>query len=103
MHVDLPLQALFRINAEKMGQFERTLIIIDEGAYAHYIEGCTAPTYSSDSLHAAVVEVIVKEGARFRYSTIQNWSTNVYNLVTKRSIVEKNGVMEWVDGNLGSS
>ena len=100
--LDLPLQAYFRINAEKMGQFERTLIIVDRGAYAHYIEGCTAPTYSSDSLHSAVVEVIVKEGGRFRYSTIQNWATNVYNLVTKRAVVERNGVMEWVDGNLGS-
>ncbi|MBL7662331.1 Fe-S cluster assembly protein SufB [bacterium] len=100
--LDLPLQAYFRINAEKMGQFERTLIIIDEGAYAHYIEGCTAPTYSSDSLHSAVVEVIVKKGGRFRYSTIQNWATNVYNLVTKRAVAHEDAVMEWVDGNLGS-
>ena len=100
--VDVPLQAYFRINAEKMGQFERTLIIVDEGAYGHYIEGCTAPTYSSDSLHSAVVEIVVKDGARFRYSTIQNWSPNVYNLVTKRAIAHKNATMEWVDGNLGS-
>ena len=100
--VDIPLQAYFRINAQKMGQFERTLIIIDESAYAHYIEGCTAPTYSSDSLHAAVVEIIIKKKARFRYSTIQNWSTNVYNLVTKRAVAHENAMMEWVDGNLGS-
>lgn len=100
--VKRPLQAYFRINAQKMGQFERTLIIIDEGAQAHYIEGCTAPTYSDDLLHAAVVEVIVKKDARFRYTTIQNWSDNVYNLVTKRAYVEENGIMEWVDGNLGS-
>ena len=100
--VKRPLQAYFRINAQKMGQFERTLIIVDEGAQAHYIEGCTAPTYSDDLLHAAVVEVIVKKGARFRYTTIQNWSNNVYNLVTKRAYVEEDGIMEWVDGNLGS-
>lgn len=100
--VKRPLQAYFRINAQKMGQFERTLIVIDEGAEAHYIEGCTAPTYSDDMLHAAVVEVIVKKDARFRYTTIQNWSDNVYNLVTKRAYVEENGIMEWVDGNLGS-
>ncbi len=100
--VDVPLQAYFRINAEKMGQFERTLIIVDEGAYGHYIEGCTAPTYSSDSLHSAVVEIVVKDGARFRYSTIQNWSANVFNLVTKRAVAHKNATMEWVDGNLGS-
>ena len=100
--VKRPLQAYFRINAQKMGQFERTLIIIDEGAQAHYIEGCTAPTYSDDALHAAVVEVIVKKNARFRYTTIQNWSDNVYNLVTKRARVEENGIMEWIDGNLGS-
>lgn len=100
--VDIPLQAYFRINAQNMGQFERTLIIVDESAYAHYIEGCTAPTYSSDSLHSAVVEIIVKRGARFRYSTIQNWSTNVYNLVTKRAVAHENATMEWVDGNLGS-
>ncbi len=102
VHVKRPLQAYFRINAKNMGQFERTLIIADEGSYAHYVEGCTAPSYSSDSLHAAVVEVIVKPGARFRYSTIQNWSNNVYNLVTKRARVEKDAIMEWVDGNLGS-
>ncbi|HXK52861.1 Fe-S cluster assembly protein SufB [Candidatus Nomurabacteria bacterium] len=102
IHVKRPLQAYFRINAMNMGQFERTLIIADEGSYAHYVEGCTAPVYSKDSLHSAVVEVIVKPGARFRYTTIQNWSNDVYNLVTKRARVEKNGVMEWVDGNLGS-
>lgn len=100
--VDLPLQAYFRINSANMGQFERTLIIVDEGAYVHYVEGCTAPIYSTDSLHAAVVEVFVKKGGRCRYTTIQNWSTNVYNLVTKRAKVEEDGVMEWVDGNLGS-
>jgi Fe-S cluster assembly protein SufB len=102
VHVKRPLQAYFRINAVNMGQFERTLIIADEGSFAHYVEGCTAPVYSSDSLHAAVVEVIVKPGARFRYTTIQNWSNDVYNLVTKRARVEKDAVMEWVDGNLGS-
>ncbi len=100
--VKRPLQAYFRINAINMGQFERTLIIVDEGAEAHYVEGCTAPVYSADSLHAAVVEVVVKKGARFRYSTIQNWSNDVYNLVTKRARVEEDGIMEWVDGNLGS-
>jgi len=100
--VDIPLQTYFRINAESAGQFERTLIIVDEGAQAHYIEGCTAPSYSRDSFHSGVIEIIVKEGARFRYSTIQNWSHNVYNLVTQRAAVYKNGVMEWVDGNLGS-
>ena len=100
--VDMPLQAYFRINTENMGQFERTLIIVDEGAYVHYVEGCTAPIYSSDSLHSAVVEIIVNKGARCRYTTIQNWSTNVYNLVTKRAVAEKNATMEWVDGNLGS-
>lgn len=100
--VDIPLQAYFRINAAKMGQFERTLIIVDEGAQAHYVEGCTAPIYTTDSLHAAVVEIFVKKGARFRYTTIQNWSNNVYNLVTKRAMVEEDGTMEWVDGNLGS-
>lgn len=102
VHVDQPLQAYFRINAQNMGQFERTLIIVDEGAYVHYVEGCTAPTYSTDSLHSAVVEIIVKDGARCRYSTIQNWSHNVYNLVTKRAQAYKNATMEWVDGNLGS-
>ncbi len=101
-HVKRPLQAYFRINAQNMGQFERTLIIADEGSFAHYVEGCTAPVYSSDSLHSAVVEVIVKPGARFRYTTIQNWSNDVYNLVTKRARVEKDAVMEWVDGNLGA-
>jgi Fe-S cluster assembly protein SufB len=100
--VDMPLQAYFRINAENMGQFERTLIIVDEGAQVHYVEGCTAPIYSSDSLHSAVVEIIVKPGARCRYTTIQNWSTNVYNLVTKRAVAYADAVMEWVDGNLGS-
>ena len=102
IHIDLPLQAYFRINAQNMGQFERTLIIVDEGAYVHYVEGCTAPTYSTDSLHSAVVEIIVKENGRCRYSTIQNWSHNVYNLVTKRAQAYKNATMEWVDGNLGS-
>ena len=102
VHVDQPLQAYFRINAENMGQFERTLIIIDEGAYCHYVEGCSAPVYSSDSLHSAVVEIVVKRGGRCRYTTIQNWSNNVYNLVTKRAAVYGNGTMEWVDGNLGS-
>lgn len=100
--VDLPLQAYFRINEANFGQFERTLIIVDEGAFVHYVEGCTAPIYSADSLHAAVVEIFVKKGARCRYTTIQNWSTNVYNLVTKRTKVEENGIMEWVDGNMGS-
>lgn len=100
--VDIPLQAYFRINAANMGQFERTLIIIDEGAQAHYVEGCTAPIYTTDSLHAAVVEIFVKKNARFRYTTIQNWSNNVYNLVTKRAFVDEMGVMEWVDGNIGS-
>ncbi|MDO8494770.1 MAG: Fe-S cluster assembly protein SufB [Deltaproteobacteria bacterium] len=100
--VDLPLQAYFRINAKNVGQFERTLLICDEGAQAHYVEGCTAPTYSSDSLHSAVVEVVVKEGGRFRYTTIQNWSSNVYNLVTKRAQAFKDSTMEWVDANLGS-
>ncbi|HET7037747.1 MAG TPA: Fe-S cluster assembly protein SufB [Thermomicrobiaceae bacterium] len=100
--VEVPLQAYFRINAENMGQFERTLIIVEEDAYVHYVEGCTAPTYSSNSLHSAVVEIIVKEGGRCRYTTIQNWSKNVYNLVTKRAAAYKNATMEWVDGNLGS-
>ncbi len=102
VRIELPLQAYFRINAANMGQFERTLIIAEEGSYVHYVEGCTAPIYSTDSLHSAVVEIIVKKGARVRYTTIQNWSTNVYNLVTKRSRVEEEGIMEWVDGNLGS-
>ncbi|MDO8657320.1 MAG: Fe-S cluster assembly protein SufB [Candidatus Levybacteria bacterium] len=100
--VDLPLQAYFRINAQKLGQFERTLIIADEGSYVHYTEGCTAPIYTTDSLHCGVVEVFVKRGAHVRYSTVQNWSKNVYNLVTKRMFVESDGVGEWVDANLGS-
>ena len=100
--VDIPLQAYFRINTENMGQFERTLIIADEGSQINYVEGCTAPIYSSDSLHSAVVEIIVKKNARVRYTTIQNWSNNVYNLVTKRAAAYENAVMEWVDGNLGS-
>ena len=102
VRIEQPLQAYFRINAENMGQFERTLIIVDEGAYVHYVEGCTAPTYSSDSLHSAVVEILVKKGGRCRYTTIQNWSNNVYNLVTKRAVAEEDATMEWVDGNLGS-
>ena len=102
VHVDMPLQAYFRINAKNVGQFERTLIIVDEGAYVHYVEGCTAPIYSSNSLHSAVVEIFVKKGGRCRYTTIQNWSNNVYNLVTKRAVAEENATMEWVDGNLGS-
>jgi Fe-S cluster assembly protein SufB len=100
--LDMPLQAYFRINAEAMGQFERTLIIVEEGAQVQYIEGCTAPTYSQDSFHSGVIEIIVKDGARMRYTTIQNWSHNVYNLVTQRAIVGRDGTMEWVDGNLGS-
>lgn len=100
--VEIPLQAYFRINTENMGQFERTLIIVDEDAYVHYVEGCTAPIYSSDSLHSAVVEIIVKKGGRCRYTTIQNWSTNVYNLVTKRAVCHEGATMEWIDGNLGS-
>jgi Fe-S cluster assembly protein SufB len=100
--VDIPLQAYFRINTENMGQFERTLIIVDEDAYVHYVEGCTAPIYSSDSLHSAVVEIIVKKGGRCRYTTIQNWSNNVYNLVTKRATCDEGATMEWVDGNIGS-
>ncbi len=102
VHVEIPLQAYFRINTENMGQFERTLIIVDEGAYVHYVEGCTAPIYSSDSLHSAVVEIIVKKGGRCRYTTIQNWSNNVYNLVTKRAKAEEGATMEWIDGNIGS-
>jgi Fe-S cluster assembly protein SufB len=102
VRVELPLQAYFRINAASMGQFERTLIIADEGSFVHFVEGCTAPMYTTDSLHAAVVEIIVKKGARVRYTTIQNWSTNVYNLVTKRARAEEEAIMEWVDGNLGS-
>ena len=102
VHVDIPLQAYFRINTENMGQFERTLIIADEGSYVHYVEGCTAPIYKSDSLHSAVVEIIVKKGGRCRYTTIQNWSNNVYNLVTKRAKAEEGATMEWIDGNIGS-
>ena len=102
VHVDIPLQAYFRIYTENMGQFERTLIIVDEDAYVHYVEGCTAPIYKSDSLHSAVVEIIVKKGGRCRYTTIQNWSNNVYNLVTKRAKAEEGATMEWVDGNIGS-
>src|SRR5499433_1467875 len=102
VNVALPLQAYFRINTENMGQFERTLLIVDEGSYVHYVEGCTAPVYSSDSLHSAVVEIIVKPNARCRYTTIQNWSNNVYNLVTKRAVAHESATMEWIDGNLGS-
>ena len=102
VHVDIPLQAYFRINAQNMGQFERTLIIVEEGASMHYVEGCTAPIYSSNSLHSAVVEIIIKKGARCRYTTIQNWSTDVYNLVTKRAVAYDRATMEWIDGNLGS-
>src|SRR5439155_2839 len=98
VRVEVPLQAYFRINAENMGQFERTLIICDEGSFVHYIEGCTAPIYTTDSLHSAVVEIIVKKGARCRYTTIQNWSTNVFNLVTKRAMAYADATMEWVDG-----
>jgi Fe-S cluster assembly protein SufB len=100
--VDIPLQAYFRINTENMGQFERTLIIVDENSYVHYVEGCTAPIYSSDSLHSAVVEIVVKKNARCRYTTIQNWSNNVYNLVTKRAVAHEGATMEWIDGNIGS-
>jgi len=102
VRVELPLQAYFRINAKNMGQFERTLIIADEGSYVHYVEGCTAPIFTTDSLHSAVVEILVKKGARVRYTTIQNWSKNVYNLVTKRMFVDEEGIGEWIDGNLGS-
>jgi Fe-S cluster assembly protein SufB len=100
--VEIPLQAYFRVNSEQMGQFERTLIIADEGSEAHYIEGCTAPVYTTDSFHSGVIEIIVKPNARFRYTTIQNWSNNMYNLVTQRAIVEEGAYMEWLDGNLGS-
>jgi Fe-S cluster assembly protein SufB len=100
--VDLPMQAYFRINMAELGQFERTLIVIDEGAQAHYVEGCTAPIYSTDSFHSGVIEIVVKEGGRMRYTTIQNWSNNMYNLVTQRALVHKNATMEWVDANLGS-
>jgi Fe-S cluster assembly protein SufB len=100
--VEIPLQAYFRVNAEQMGQFERTLIICEEGSQAHYIEGCTAPVYTTESFHSGVIEIIVKKNARFRYTTIQNWSNNMYNLVTQRAMVHENANMEWVDGNLGS-
>ncbi|XZE55192.1 Fe-S cluster assembly protein SufB [Planctomycetaceae bacterium SH139] len=102
VHIEFPLQAYFRINAESMGQFERTLIIVDEGASVHYVEGCTAPMYTTESLHSAVVEVLVKKDARCRYTTIQNWANNIYNLVTKRAYAYQDATMEWVDGNLGS-
>ncbi len=102
VRVEIPLQAYFRINTESMGQFERTLIIAEEGSFVHYIEGCTAPTYSKDSLHSAVVEILAMPGAHVRYTTIQNWSNNVYNLVTKRAIAKEHAVVEWIDGNLGS-
>lgn len=101
-NIERPLQSYFRINSKNMGQFERTIIIVDEGSTLHYMEGCTAPTYTSDSLHAAVVEIYVKKNAKCRYTTIQNWSNDVYNLVTKRAVVEENGLMEWIDGNIGS-
>ncbi len=100
--LDRPLQSYFRINSKNMGQFERTIIIVDEGSEVHYMEGCTAPTYNDDSLHAAVVEIYVMKNARCRYTTIQNWANNVYNLVTKRAVVLENGLMEWIDGNIGS-
>ena len=100
--IEFPLQAYFRINAESMGQFERTLIIVDEGAQVHYVEGCTAPMYTTESLHSAVVEISVKRGARCRYTTIQNWANNIYNLVTKRAMAYQDATMEWIDGNLGS-
>jgi len=100
--VDIPLQAYFRINAENMGQFERTLIVVEEGAQVHYVEGCTAPVYTTESLHSAVVEIVVKKGGRCRYTTIQNWANNIYNLVTKRAVAEEDALMEWIDGNLGS-
>jgi Fe-S cluster assembly protein SufB len=100
--VEFPLQAYFRINAERMGQFERTLILVDEGAEVHYVEGCTAPMYTSESLHSAVVEIVVRRGARCRYTTIQNWANNIYNLVTKRAMAYGDSLMEWIDGNLGS-
>nr|WP_323745192.1 Fe-S cluster assembly protein SufB [Actinomyces haliotis] len=102
VHVEIPLQAYFRINTENMGQFERTLIVADEDSYVHYVEGCTAPIYSTDSLHSAIVEIVVKKNARVRYTTIQNWSNNVWNLVTQRATCEEGATMEWVDGNIGS-
>ena len=100
--IERPLQSYFRINSKNMGQFERTIIVVDEGSELHYMEGCTAPTYTTDSLHAAVVEIYVGKNAKCRYTTIQNWANNIYNLVTKRAIVEENGLMEWIDGNIGS-
>ena len=100
--LDRPLQSYFRINSKNMGQFERTLIIVDDNSTVHYMEGCTAPTYTEDSLHAAIVEIFVGKNSKCRYSTVQNWSTDVYNLVTKRAIVEEGGLMEWIDGNIGS-
>ena len=103
VHLDTPLQAYFRVNQERMGQFERTLIICDEGASAHYIEGCTAPVYSTESFHSGVIEIVVKKNARFRYTTIQNWSNNMYNLVTQRALVHEGANMEWLDGHLGSN
>ncbi len=102
VHVDLPLQAYFRVNMAELGQFERTIIIADEGSHAHYVEGCTAPVYSTESFHSGVIEIVVKKGARFRYTTIQNWSNNMYNLVTQRALVYQDAHMEWVDANLGS-
>ena len=102
VHIDMPLQAYFRINAENIGQFERTLIIVDEGAEVHYIEGCTAPVYSSESLHSAVVELVAHKDAKLRYTTIQNWSSDVYNLVTKRAYAYEGATVEWIDGNIGS-
>jgi Fe-S cluster assembly protein SufB len=102
VHLKTPLQAYFRVNQERMGQFERTLIVVDEGAQAHYIEGCTAPVYSTDSFHSGVIEIVLKKNARFRYTTIQNWSNNMYNLVTQRAVVNEGATMEWLDGNLGS-
>ena len=102
VHVTIPLHAYFRINAERFGQFERTLIVVDEGASVHYIEGCTAPNYSTSSLHAAVVEIFAKRNSKVRYTTIQNWATNVFNLTTKRALAEENAIIEWVDGNIGS-
>ena len=102
VHLETPLQAYFRVNQERMGQFERTLIICDEGASAHYIEGCTAPVYSTESFHSGVIEIVVKKNARFRYTTIQNWSNNMYNLVPQRALVHEGANMEWLDGNLGS-
>ena len=102
VNVEMPVQSYFRINSKNMGQFERTLIVVDEGSSLHYVEGCTAPTYSTDSLHAAVVELVALKGAKIRYSTIQNWSANVYNLVTKRAVAHEDATIEWVDGNIGS-